>query len=160
MRTGTIVPATSTLSVVRVKPGVKFDRIAPAGFVILALCHAATRVLGIDLTISCGSEGHPLEDPHTSGEAYDLSVAAWTADVVLRVRAFFIETLGPPFTVLYETPSMPSEPRLAAIAVVNPAATAPHLHIQRKKGTIYPPAASSSSSGRSAAAVAPAAPTT
>jgi hypothetical protein len=141
MTPGPAAAPASAVPVVRVRPGVKFDRIAPAGFVLLAHFHSATRVLGVDLVISCGTEGHADEDPHSSGEAYDLSVAVWTVDVILRVRAFLQNALGPLFTVLYETPFVPSEPRLAAIATVNPAATAPHLHAQRRKGTIYPPAA-------------------
>lgn len=132
------------MHVVRVKASVRFDHIAPAGFVVLAAIHSATVVLGADLMITCGTDSHPADDPHTLGEAYDVSVATFTVDELLTARAFFLKALGPAFTVLYESPFVPSDARLAAIATINPAATAPHLHVQRKKGTVYPPAPPSS----------------
>lgn len=128
------------MNVVRVKTGTTFAKIQPAGFVILAAVHAATRVLRVDITITCGTEGHPQDDPHTQGEAYDLGTNDYTVDVLLRVRAFLQNSLGPLFTVLYERPTPPTDARLLAIATINAAATAPHLHVQRRKGTVYPPA--------------------
>ncbi|WP_460292378.1 hypothetical protein, partial [Bacillus cereus] len=59
-------------AVVRLKPGVKLDGLAPAGIRILAAIDAAAQVLKRDLTVTCGTEGHPPTDPHTCGEALDL----------------------------------------------------------------------------------------
>ena len=42
-----------------------------------------------------------------------------------------------PFDVLYERPDQPTDARLAAIVYLNPKATGPHFHIQRRKGTQY-----------------------
>jgi hypothetical protein len=126
--------------VVRVKDGARFDRIAPAGFFLLSRIHAATQVLGVDVTISCGTDAHDSPDPHVTGEAYDLSVAVYSPDVVVALVSFLRAALGPLFTVLYESPYPPSDLKLAAIVSVNQDATAPHIHVQRKRGTIWPPA--------------------
>jgi len=125
--------------VIRVRDGVEFARIAPAGFVILSAFHSATQVLHVDIWITCGTDSHAGGDPHPSGEAYDISVGAYSVDMVLELHTFLEKALGPLFTVLYESPRSPDDPRLRSIVWVNPGASAPHLHVQRKKGTIYPP---------------------
>lgn len=127
------------MNVVRVKPGCRFDGLAPGGIRILGALDTVARAVGLDLVISCGTEGHAPGDPHTLGDAVDVSVHALNVDQVIVVRTQLLALLGPHFTVLYERPDHPTEPRLAAIAYVNPAATAPHLHIQVKRGETYPP---------------------
>lgn len=132
------VPA-SRLSVVHAKPTVQLGLPAPAGFRILSAIDQATVLCGVDLVLSCGREGHGPADPHTLGEAYDVSVKDLTADQILRVHATLQRLLGPLFTVLYETPRPPTDARLTGIATINAQATAPHVHVQRKTGTIFPP---------------------
>ncbi len=60
------------MGVVRVKPGVRFDRIDPAGFRILAALDTFARACDDDLTITCGTEAHETTDPHSLGRAYDV----------------------------------------------------------------------------------------
>ena len=127
------------IHVVRAKDGVKFDRIQPAGFAILAAIYAASQTLDIDLLITSGTDAHRPPDPHAEGEAYDVGVASYPPYFVLAVKHFLEEKLGPLFTVIYESPYPPANEKLTAIAHVNPRATAPHLHVQRNKGTVYPP---------------------
>lgn len=59
---------------VRVKPGVEFAVVAPAGFMILAAIKKASKDLGIDLTITSGTDGKHSgpSDPHYTGNAIDL----------------------------------------------------------------------------------------
>lgn len=61
-------------NVVRVKPGVQFNVIAPAGFRLLAALDNAALSLGHDLTITSGTDGEHSgsDDPHHSGNAYDV----------------------------------------------------------------------------------------
>lgn len=127
------------VSVVRVKPGVTFGVIAPAGFRILAAIDGLTSVLGRDVILTSGTDYHQLPDPHSSGEAYDFGVSGWSAKEIALAMTHLRSRLGDPFTVLYEVPTVPTDPALAAIAYANPKATGPHFHIQRKKGTTYPP---------------------
>lgn len=129
------------MNVVRVKPGCQFAILAPAGIRILCALDEAARAAAHDLTITCGTEGHAADDPHTTGEAYDVSVAGLSADQVLSLRAWLMKELGAAFTVLYESPTTPADARLAAIVYPDPHTTAPHLHVQRRNRTVYPPIA-------------------
>ncbi len=125
---------------IRVKPGVKFGVIAPAGFAILAAVHAACWRLQTDLTISCGSEGHPTTDPHSEGAAFDLSVQGLNDPQIIELVMFLRHTLGQRFYATYETPGTPREALVIAdVAVKNPQATSGHIHIQRARNTVYPP---------------------
>jgi hypothetical protein len=127
------------IPVLRVEPGVKFDCIAPAGARIIAAVDGATKVLGIDLWISSGTEGHGPTSPHTKGEAYDVSVKDMSIAVILKTKQYLELVLGTRFTVLYVAPSDPTDPNLLSIAHVNRNAAEPYFHIQAKKGTVYPP---------------------
>jgi len=127
-----------SIPTLRVKPGCAFDRIAPGGFRILAALDAATKVLGQDLTLTAGTNDHTT-GRHPLGEAYDLSVQTLTPAQIVRIVAFLRQTLGARFTVFYESPVAPSDTQLAAVSLVNKDASGPHLHLQIKKGTEYPP---------------------
>lgn len=127
------------MHVVLFKPGAEPKFIAPAGACILNALSKAAVAYGTDLEITCSTGGHAPDDPHTSGEAYDVSVNGVPSTDVIRRMGFLRGNLGELFTVLYETPHAPPCAELRSIAFVNPDATAPHLHVQRKKGTVYPP---------------------
>lgn len=128
----------TVLPVVRVRPGVKFDIIAPAGFRILAAIDSGSKYLGGDLWITSGTDSHAA-GRHLTGEAYDVSIKDLPTTVMLKLKRYLEQNLGERFTVLYEVPTLPDDPVLASIAFVNPDATAPHLHIQPRKNTVYPP---------------------
>lgn len=130
-----------TTPVVRAAPDVTFERIAPAGFRLLAAIDNLSRILSLDVLITCGTNDHPEGDPHTTGEAYDVRVRDWTVPQVLKAITFLRQILGERFTVLYEVPQEPTDPQLKAIAFVNAGASAAHLHLQRKRGTTFPPPA-------------------
>ena len=127
------------MNVVRHRPGARFDVIAPAGFRILAALDQTAQDCRVDLMVTCGTDSHAMPDPHVTGEAYDVSVLGLSAQQIADVKANLDAALGPLFTVLYEVPSVPSDPTLRPIAYVNVKATGPHFHIQRKKGTTFPP---------------------
>lgn len=112
--------------VVRVKDGVRFDRIAPAGFRILASLDMATYRFGRDVTITSGTDSHPPDDPHTLGCAYDIRTSDLALDQVSELWDWLTRTLGSAFTVIMESPQS------------NPSATAVHIHIQKRKGTAFP----------------------
>lgn len=106
----------------KVKPGVTFT-FAPAGFRILEALKRVSGELGVDLTITSGSDGvhSGPKDPHKLGEAYDirskdLSPANKTA-LVDRLRVH----LGSQFFVFLEVPGTDNE----------------HVHAQRRKNTLY-----------------------
>lgn len=125
--------------VTHAKPSVKFDVIAPAGFRILAKIDDLSSLLKRDVFISCGTEGHGPDDPHTTGQAYDLSVVGWTGQQIEDCVNYLRHELGPLFYVQFEVRAVSEDGTPSRIAVQNHAATAPHIHAQRKKGTTYPP---------------------
>ena len=132
------MPFLGSMNVLRARPSVKFDHIAPAGFRILAALDEATQYLGEDLMITSGTDSHVAPDPHALGVAYDISVEGLSVEITMRLVQYLRVTLGTLFTTLYECPTAPSDARLASIMYLNPDATGPHLHIQRKKGTVFP----------------------
>lgn len=124
----------------RTKAGVEFAQIQAGGFRLLGALEATAREMGRILTITCGTEGHGPTDPHTRGLAYDVSVLGMAPDDLVLLRAHLMEALPADlFTVLYEVPQLPGPGVLQAIATLNTRASAPHLHLQVRKGTVYPP---------------------
>ena len=111
----------------------------PALGVLLGTVQHATQVFQEDWIVTCGSEGHGPGDSHTLGEALDLSVSAWNPEQVVQRYHWLVAQTGPLFYVQYERPDDSPSWELNAIAVINPAASAPHIHMQRRKGTVYPP---------------------
>lgn len=127
------------MNVVRHRPSVRFDVIGPAGFRILSAIDRAAYDCRVDLMITSGTDSHAAPSAHITGEAFDVSVKALSAQQIADVKAHLERSLGALFTVLYEVPQVPSDPTLRPIAYVNAKATGPHFHIQRKKGTTFPP---------------------
>jgi hypothetical protein len=111
-----------------------------AGSRILGTLERAGRTLGFNVLVTCGTEDHPPEDPHTLGEAFDVRTLNFTPAEIVTLLHWLQAELGEAFYCQYETPTAPRSAILAALAVVNPAATGEHLHVQRAKGTVYPPA--------------------
>lgn len=111
--------------VVRVKDGVQFTKIAPAGFRILEAISATARHVGFDLCITsaCDGEHSGLNDPHHRGEAYDVRSHNLTAEQKTLVLGYLGTQLRlDQFYFFLESPNTDNE----------------HIHIQVKKGTTYP----------------------
>ena|SRR5258708_40052258 len=112
--------------VVRVKPGVLFTVIAPGGFRILSAIDQTAYTLGIDLTITsaCDGEHSGPDDPHHRGEAYDIR----THDLTIEQKNDILNEImnnifdWDHFYGFLESPDTDNE----------------HIHIQVKKGTVYP----------------------
>ena len=118
---------------VRFKPGVDLRGLAPAGARLLAAVDFVAQAMGRDLTVTCGTDSHGADDPHTRGAALDVRVADLSDDQTLVAYDNLRKLLGHEFTVLYEVPEKPAG-LLAGIAYVNPAASGPHFHLQVRKG--------------------------
>lgn len=129
----------SSVYVVHAKPSVKFDKILPAGFRILGCLDRLTQLIKRDVFISCGTEAHDVGTPHQTGEAYDISVVGWSGEVIETALNYLRHELGPLFYAQFEVRDVAQDSTPSRIAVSNAAATAPHIHIQRRKATIYPP---------------------
>jgi hypothetical protein len=113
---------------VLVKTGVEFTRIAPAGARILEVLRALVTELPFNVTITSACDGvHSAgdaggrQDPHYTGEAYDLRTRDLTALEKGRLLMELQRRLGDRFYAFLEAPLTPNE----------------HIHVQRRKGTVY-----------------------
>lgn len=113
------------MGVVRVKDGVTFNVIAPAGFRILSAIDQVAGVSDFDLRITSGDDGEHSgpTDPHKLGEAYDVGSKEHPPDRKTMILNKIMNILGfDRFYGFLESPDTESE----------------HFHFQRKKGTTYP----------------------
>lgn len=110
-------------NVVRVKDGVLFTIIAPGGFRILEAISKVAGDCGHDLTITsaCDGEHSGPDDPHHHGLAYDIRTHD-LPDPALILQSIQTELGTDLFYSFIEAPGTDNE----------------HIHIQVKKGTIYP----------------------
>lgn len=109
---------------IRIKPGVEFAVVAPAGFLILEALRAASDELGVDLTITSGTDGAHSgpADPHHSGQAYDVRSNDLGPATQGRVVEVVMAGLGwTRFFGFLEAGGTPNA----------------HFHFQRKKGTTF-----------------------
>jgi hypothetical protein len=112
-------------SVVRVKDGVLFTKIAPGGFRILCAIETVARKLNHDLwiTSACDGEHSGPNDPHHRGEAYDVSSHDFpVADRPTILNCFQALLPADQFYCFLESAGTANE----------------HFHLQVKKGTEYP----------------------
>lgn len=121
----------------RVKKGCRFDVIDPAGFRILGALDRVVRPLPYDLTITCGTEGHPTMDPHTLGRAYDVRSHFLTPDqkrFVLRAVLLDVQETGmdAPMEVSGGWATMHFFGWLE-----HPGDVAEHFHFQQRKGVPF-----------------------
>lgn len=109
---------------IRIKPGVEFAVVAPAGYAILSALKETSTFLAIDLTITSGTDGthHGPTDPHYSGQAYDVRSHDLSPLMKGRVLTEIFAILGhEKFSGRLESPGTPDE----------------HFHIQRRIGTTW-----------------------
>lgn len=112
-------------NVLRQKDGAQFNKIAPAGFRILAALDSASQAANLDLVITSACDGAHSgpNDPHHRGEAYDVRTHDFTGEQKDQVLALVMQYLGwERFYGFLEDPGLPNE----------------HFHFQVKKGTTYP----------------------
>jgi hypothetical protein len=112
-------------SVVRVKDGVLFSKIAPGGFRILSAIETTARKLNDDLWITSACDGTHSgpNDPHHRGEAYDVRSHDFLAgEKAMLLNAFQSLLPGDQFYCFLESAGTANE----------------HFHLQVKKGTEYP----------------------
>jgi hypothetical protein len=129
--------------VLRVKPGVLFTTIAPAGFRLLAAIDKAARVLSVELTITsaCDGEHSGPNDPHHRGEAYDVRTHGLTdgiKDAVLRVVLTELRDNEPALPRPVEgTPRSLATVRFFGF-LESAGGANEHLHFQLRRGRVYP----------------------
>lgn len=128
------------VGVVRVKPGVVFTTISPAGFRLLAAIDAVAMFLGYDLTITSACDGthSGTSDPHHAGSAFDIrtkTLAPSVKDDALRLLLEHLaghgETLQP-VSIGFAT-------TLFYAQIEDRGGENEHIHCQLRTGRTYPP---------------------
>jgi hypothetical protein len=129
--------------VVRVKAGVLFTTIAPAGFAILAALTRAARLCQLDVTITSACDGTHSgpDDPHHRGEAYDVRTHDYPDTVKDALCYHVIDLLrgpgDPPAAPLVDVPR--SYATGTFFGFIEAAGTdTEHLHVQLRRGRVYP----------------------
>lgn len=109
---------------IKVKDGVEFTVVAPAGWMILQALKRASEYLLRDLTITSACDGAHSgpNDPHKKGEAYDIR----SKDIEIESKEYVLDIImrgldGKQFYGYLESPGTLNE----------------HFHIQRAKGTTF-----------------------
>lgn len=110
-----------------VKSGVTFVY-APAGFKILEAIKGAAQGLNIDVTITSGSDGlhSGPQDPHHSGEAYDVRSKDLAPEVKQALLRAIQRRLGDDLPV-----------RRFYSFLESPGTANEHIHVQRRNGTVF-----------------------
>jgi hypothetical protein len=108
---------------IKIKPGVEFKVIAPAGMRILEVLKSIVKSYTFDVTITSGTDGihSGPADPHYLGMAYDIRTHDLKPEQKQLLLMDLQKTLGPEFTMFIESPNTNLE----------------HLHCQRKYGTTF-----------------------
>lgn len=110
------------MSVVRVKDGVTFSKIAPGGFRMLAAIEHAAQIADLTITSACDGQHSGPNDPHHRGEAYDVRTHDLSEADKNSVLKAIQDFLGDRFFAFLEAANTPNE----------------HIHVQVRKGTVFP----------------------
>lgn len=130
------------MGALRVKDGVEFKRIAPAGFRLLSAIEETAEHLLYDLTITSGTDGAHSgpNDPHHRGEAYDVR----SHDVPAEQRQALLEHVMWRLSSGLDDEPAPSSggliTRLFFGWLENAGTDDEHFHFQLRHGATYPPA--------------------
>jgi hypothetical protein len=109
---------------VTVKKGVLFEVVAPAGFTILEAIKSASIETGLNLVITSGTDGDHSgpDDPHKTGEAYDVRTKPFTREQ----KTYVLET------IMAWLDSTQFYAVIEDLGGLNE-----HLHVQRRKDTTF-----------------------
>lgn len=104
---------------IRCKDSVRFSIIRIEMWAILEKIHATFKRYGYPVIITCGTEAHGPDDPHTHGFALDFrSKHIDRMETKQVIRDELADALGSIYTVIFENPGLAQE----------------HFHIQVRKG--------------------------
>ncbi len=120
-----------------IKDGVRFKLTKASGRIIGAL-DSTCRNLKMDLTITCGAEAHPDQDPHTLGEAFDIRTHDIEDEVTKRalIRIILSYLQDGNSDIIAEVGTGLATFRFYA-QLEFLGTPSEHIHIQRRKGATY-----------------------
>lgn len=113
--------------------------LARAGCRILAALDVVSRRVGLDLTVTCADGEHPPDDPHSLGEAYDVRTHDLTEvqkNLILRAVMAELRESGDATDLLSAVDGGLATHRFFGW-IEHAGEPNEHIHIQRRKGTVY-----------------------
>lgn len=110
---------------ITVKPTAKFKVFRSQMLSILPNIESVYMIYGVKCQITCGTDSHGPDDPHTHGFAYDFSTHAISQSVLKPMHQQLVDELGPDYTVLYD------DKNLAEAKYIDTPNS--HFHIQYRK---------------------------
>lgn len=129
------------MGVLLIKPGVSFTGLAPAGLRLLGALDRVVRAQAFDLILTCGTDSHPPNDPHSRGCAFDVRTHNLTEEQKQYVLRAVLADLMEPDAV---DPILPVSIGLATrywyVQLENPGEITEHMHMQLRRGVNFPPA--------------------
>lgn len=119
------------------KPGIEV-KLTKAGVRILSALDATCREMNMDITVTCGCEDHPPDDAHTLGEAFDIrSHDLKTHAEKLALVRTILRYLQDDMNDLICPTSIGLATLRFYAQLENPGLPTEHIHVQRRKGTVY-----------------------
>jgi hypothetical protein len=109
---------------IKVKPGVQFTCFRDEMIGVWDVIERLFMVIGVEMVITCGTDGHPDADPHPHGFAVDLRTHGVPSEKREPLRQSIADRLGPTYTVLLENPGTDEEKLKHAKE---------HIHVQYRK---------------------------
>lgn len=121
------------------KPGVlPIGKLAPAGVRILGALDQTARACKVSLVVTCADKEHPPNDPHSTGDAFDVRTHNLPEDTKHHVLQLLISTLADdagsdaplPISIGFATTRFYAQ-------LEHPGLPNEHLHVQLRNGVIY-----------------------
>lgn len=128
-----------SIGYVTVKTGAMLNGLAPAGIRLLAALEVTARRLNLHLVVTCGTDSHPPNDPHSLGVALDIR----TNDQTFETKKLMLNALIAEVSEgALDAPMVISNGLGTSLFwgwIENPGAADEHLHAQLRHGRVYPP---------------------
>jgi hypothetical protein len=100
------------------KDSVRFRLIRSETLRLMQIADEAYKKHGFQLTITCGTDGHPPDDPHFNGYAIDMRTHGIPEASKAAILQYMVEEAGPDYYIFLESPGTDNE----------------HFHGQLRKG--------------------------
>jgi hypothetical protein len=116
------------------------DRLGLGGAAILGALGRAALSLSFDVTVTCGTEGHPPEDPHSLGNAFDVrshGLSAACKQSLLSLVVGYLAELDTPHVALVPTSGGLASPAFFGF-LEQPDTEQEHFHFQVRHGRTFP----------------------
>ncbi len=120
------------------KAGCQTQIIAPSGVRIIGALERCAQVVGHDLVITCGSDSHGPDDPHSKGQAFDVRSHDLTPAQKTSLLSAMMQSLcgNAPDVVQPKDGGFVTQHFFGWLE--HAGADNEHFHFQQRNGVVYP----------------------